>query len=165
MAAIAVVVNGGGSGIEPTAPIAASLMVAVVDGVSDDGVFTNASHDDDRHPRPHHHCPFPPADKDWTAGWRAHRGMSCLSLPRLLSLAPWLSPLMGRRRQGRWPQQQTRPSRRYPRLGRGGRDTTTPSTWSNKNKNKNKNNNSGGNVTASAPADSYARAAAATASA
>jgi hypothetical protein len=53
MAAIAVVVNGGGSGIQPMAPMAAWLTVAAVDGGGDDGIFTNASHDNNHHPCPH----------------------------------------------------------------------------------------------------------------
>ncbi len=64
-AAIAVVVDGSGGRIEPTVPTLASLTVVVVDGGRDDGVFTNASHDNDRHPCPH--CPHPPSDKDWMA--------------------------------------------------------------------------------------------------
>ncbi len=44
MAAIAVVVNGGGGGIELTAPMAASSTVAAIDGGGDNGVFTNACH-------------------------------------------------------------------------------------------------------------------------
>jgi hypothetical protein len=48
MAAIAVVVAGGGSGIEPTAPMAVSSTVAAVDGSGDNGVFTTTSYDDNR---------------------------------------------------------------------------------------------------------------------
>ncbi len=66
MAAIAVVINGGGGRIELTAPMAALLMVAGVDGSGNDGVFTTASHKDDCHPLPHHPHPppCPPLDKD-----------------------------------------------------------------------------------------------------
>jgi hypothetical protein len=39
MAAIAVIVDGSGSGIELIAPIAASSTVAAVDGSGDNGVF------------------------------------------------------------------------------------------------------------------------------
>jgi hypothetical protein len=67
-AAIAVIVDGGSSGIEPLAPMAALLTVAAVDGDGNDGIFTKASHDNNRHPCPHHPCPHPPWDKDWTAG-------------------------------------------------------------------------------------------------
>jgi hypothetical protein len=42
MVVIVVVVDGGGSGIERTAPMAASLTVVAVDGGSNDGIFTNA---------------------------------------------------------------------------------------------------------------------------
>ncbi len=52
-AAIVVVVNGGGSGIEPVAPMAASLTVVAVDGGGKDGIFTNISHNNDHHPCPH----------------------------------------------------------------------------------------------------------------
>jgi hypothetical protein len=67
LAVIAVIVNGSGGGIEPTAPMVALLMVRVVDGGSDNGVFTTTSHDNNRHPCPHHPCPCPPLDEDWTA--------------------------------------------------------------------------------------------------
>jgi hypothetical protein len=56
MAAIAVVVDSGVGGIEPMAPMAASSTVSVVDGGGNDGVFTHASHDNDRHPYPHCSC-------------------------------------------------------------------------------------------------------------
>jgi hypothetical protein len=56
MVAIAVVVDGAGGGIELMVPMAASSAVAAVDGGGNDGVFTDASHDNDRHPRPHHPC-------------------------------------------------------------------------------------------------------------
>jgi hypothetical protein len=59
MAAIAVVVDDGSGGIEPTAPMAASSTVAAVDGGSNDGVFTDASHDNNCHPCPHRPCPRP----------------------------------------------------------------------------------------------------------
>ncbi len=62
-AAMAVVVDGGGGGIEQTALMAALSMVVAVDGSREDGDFTTNSHDDDRHPHS-------PSDKDWTAGWR-----------------------------------------------------------------------------------------------
>jgi hypothetical protein len=39
MAGIAVVVDGGGGGIEPTAPMAASFSVEAFDGGGKDGVF------------------------------------------------------------------------------------------------------------------------------
>jgi hypothetical protein len=92
-AAIAVVVDGSGNGIEPTVLILASLTVVVVDGGRDDGVFTNASHDNDRHPRPHR--PHPPLDKDWMVGWRVRRDASHLSSPRSSSLVSSLSPVTG----------------------------------------------------------------------
>jgi hypothetical protein len=66
MAAIAVVVDSGGGGIELAAPIVALSTVAAIDGGGNDGVFTNASHGNNRHPCPH--CPCPPSDEDWTAG-------------------------------------------------------------------------------------------------
>jgi hypothetical protein len=68
--AIAVVVDGGGSGIEPTAPMVASLTVVAVDGGGNDGVVTTTSYDNDHHPCPDCPCPCPLSDKDWTAGWR-----------------------------------------------------------------------------------------------
>jgi hypothetical protein len=71
----------------------ASSTVATVDGGGDNGIFTTASHDDYRHPHPH--CPCPPLDKNWTAGWRVHRDASHSLLPRLSLLAPSLSPLAG----------------------------------------------------------------------
>jgi hypothetical protein len=74
MAAIAVVVDNGSGEIEPTAPIVASSTVAAVCGSSNDGAFTTASHDNNRHSYPHYPrpCPrpCPPLDKDWMAGWR-----------------------------------------------------------------------------------------------
>ncbi len=48
MAAMAVVVDSGSSGIEPTAPMAASSMMVANDGNSNNGAFTTASHDNDR---------------------------------------------------------------------------------------------------------------------
>jgi hypothetical protein len=60
---IAVAVDGSGDGIEPTAPMAALLMVAAVVGGSKDGIFTTNSHDNDHHP-----CSS--LDEDCTAGWR-----------------------------------------------------------------------------------------------
>ncbi len=62
-AAIAVAVDSGSGGIEPMVPMAASSTVALVDGGSNNGVFTNTSHDNDCHPCPH--CPHP------CSGWRA----------------------------------------------------------------------------------------------
>jgi hypothetical protein len=131
IAVIAVVVDSGGGGIEPTVSMAASLMVAVVDGGSNDGVFTTTSHDNDCHPHPHHPRPHPPLDEDWTAGWRAHRGASQLLSPGLSSLAPSLSPLARGRRQG---QEGIVP------ISMAGKrwDTTTPLAWSIKKKNKKK---------------------------
>jgi hypothetical protein len=64
------------------------LMVAVVDGGSNDGVFTTPSQDNNNHPCPHLPCPCPPSDKDWMAGWRAHHDASHLLLLRLSLLAP-----------------------------------------------------------------------------
>ncbi len=43
-AAIVVVIDGGGSRIEPTAPMAALSTVAAVDGGGKDGAFITASH-------------------------------------------------------------------------------------------------------------------------
>jgi hypothetical protein len=120
MVAIAVIINSGGGGVEPTAPMAATLMVAAVDSGGNNGIFITASHDNDRHPHSNHPCPCPPSDKDWMVGWRACRDMSHLLLPRLLSLLPLLSPLVVQRHQGRQPQRQTRPSCQYPQPGRGG---------------------------------------------
>jgi hypothetical protein len=68
MAAIAVVIDGGGSGIEPTAPMVALSTVAAVDGSGNDGVFTTTSYNNDCHPCPHCPRPCPPLDKDWMAG-------------------------------------------------------------------------------------------------
>jgi hypothetical protein len=45
--AIAIVINGGGVGIEPMAPMAVSLIVAVVDGGGKDGIFTTNFHNND----------------------------------------------------------------------------------------------------------------------
>jgi hypothetical protein len=75
-AVIAVIVVSGSSGIEPTAPMAALSTLAVVDGSSNDGVFTTTSYDNDRNPCPHCPRPHPPLDKDQTAGWRARRDAS-----------------------------------------------------------------------------------------
>ena len=91
--AIAVIVNGGGGGIEPMAPMAVSLIVAAVDGGSNNSIFTNASHNNACHPHPHRPCP--PLDKDQMVEWRAHCDLSHSSFPRLLSLVPSLSPLTG----------------------------------------------------------------------
>jgi hypothetical protein len=71
MVTIAVVVDSGGGGIEPTAPMAALSTVVAVNGSGDNGVFTNASHNKDRHLCPHHPRPCPPLDKEWMAGWIA----------------------------------------------------------------------------------------------
>ncbi len=57
--------------------MAALLMVAVVDGNDNNGVFTTASYDNAYSPCPH--CPCPPSDKDWTARWRARRDASHVS--------------------------------------------------------------------------------------
>ncbi len=81
MVAIAVVVVDGGSGIEPTAPMAALLTVAVVDGSGDNGVFTTTSYEDNCNPCPHCPCPHPPLEKDWMTGLKAHRDVSHLLLP------------------------------------------------------------------------------------
>ncbi len=51
-AAIAVVVDGNGGGIEPTVPMAALLSVAAIDGGAKDGIFTTNSHNDNHHPHP-----------------------------------------------------------------------------------------------------------------
>jgi hypothetical protein len=106
-AAIAVVVDGGGSEIEPTALMAAFSTVAAVDGGGNDGVFTDTSHDNDRHPCLHRPCPS--SDKDQMARWRARCDTSHSLLPWSLLLVPSLSPLMVRRHQGRQPRQHTRP--------------------------------------------------------
>ncbi len=53
MAAIAVVVDSGSNEIEPTVPMVVSLTVVAVDGGGNNGVFTTASHDIDRHPCAH----------------------------------------------------------------------------------------------------------------
>jgi hypothetical protein len=68
MAAIAVVIDGGSSGIKPTALMAASLTVAAVDGGGNDGIFTTNSYNNDRHPHHHQPCSRLPSDKDLTAG-------------------------------------------------------------------------------------------------
>jgi hypothetical protein len=81
MAVIAVDVDGDGSGIEPTAPMAAMLSVAAVDGGGNKGIFTNASNNNNRHPCPHCLQPCPPLDENWTAGLRARHDASHLSLP------------------------------------------------------------------------------------
>jgi hypothetical protein len=52
-AAIVVIVGSGSGRIEPMVPMAASLTVAAVDGGGNDCIFTNTSHDNDRHPCPH----------------------------------------------------------------------------------------------------------------
>jgi hypothetical protein len=98
--AIAVVVDGGGSGIESMAPMVALSMVAVVDGGGNNGIFTTASQDDDRHPHPYGPCPCPPLDKDQRAGWRVRREASHSLLSWLLPLVPSLSLLMGEQHQG-----------------------------------------------------------------
>jgi hypothetical protein len=81
MAVIGVVFDGVSSGIEPTAPMLASSTVAAVDGSGIHGIFTTTYYNDDQHPYPHHSHPCPPLDKEGTAGWRAHRDASHLSLP------------------------------------------------------------------------------------
>jgi hypothetical protein len=81
MAAIAVVVDGGSGGIEPTAPMTVLLMVAAVDGGAEDGIFTTNSPIDDRHPRS-------PSEENHTAGWRVRRDASHLLWPQSLLLAP-----------------------------------------------------------------------------
>jgi hypothetical protein len=68
MAAIEVIVDGGDTGIEPTAPMAASLTVAAVDGGGNNGDLTPSYYDNDRHPHLHPPHPCPLLDKDWTAG-------------------------------------------------------------------------------------------------
>ncbi len=95
MVAIEFVVDRGGSGIEPTAPMATSLTVAAVDSGSNNGVFTTASHVNDCYPCPHCPHPRPLWDEDWTTRWRVNCDASHLSLPRSLLLVPFLSPLMG----------------------------------------------------------------------
>jgi hypothetical protein len=100
LAEIAVVVNGGGSGIELMALMAALSMVAAVDGGGNDGVFTTPSYNDDHHPCPHGPCPCPPLGKDRTAVWSARCNTSHLSLPWSSLLAPSLSPLARQWHQG-----------------------------------------------------------------
>jgi hypothetical protein len=51
--AILVIVNSSAGGIELMALMAALLTVAAVDDGNDNGIFTTASHYDDRRPRPH----------------------------------------------------------------------------------------------------------------
>jgi hypothetical protein len=80
-AAIGVILDGGGSGIEPMGPMMASSTVAAVDGSGNNGVFTTTYYDDDQHPCPHCPRPRPPLDKEGTAGWRACRDASYLSSP------------------------------------------------------------------------------------
>ncbi len=93
--AIAVIVNGGNNGIEPMATIAGLLTVAAVDGSGNNGIFTSSYYDNDRKPCPHCPCPCCLSDKDHTVGWRACRDASHSLLPWSLSLASFLSPLMG----------------------------------------------------------------------
>ncbi len=99
--------------------MAALSAVVVVDGSSNNGIFINASYNNDRHPRPYCPQPLPSSDKEWTEGWRAHRDASHLSLSLFSSLASSLSPLTGQRCQLRQPRRQTRPSCQYPQPGRG----------------------------------------------
>jgi hypothetical protein len=87
MSAIAVIVNGGGSGIELTAPMVASSTVVEVDGSGNDGVFTTIYYNNDQHPGPHCPCSCPPLDKEGTAGWRVRRDASHSSLPQNLTVA------------------------------------------------------------------------------
>jgi hypothetical protein len=68
MAAMAVNIDGSNDGIEPTAPMAASLTVAAVDSGGNNGIFTTSYYNNDRHPCPHCPCPHPLLDKDWMAG-------------------------------------------------------------------------------------------------
>ncbi len=77
--AIVVIVDGSGSGIEPMVPMAGSPKVVAVVCGGKDGVFTTNSHNNDCHPSS-------PLDEDRTAGWRACRDVTHLSLPRYLSL-------------------------------------------------------------------------------
>jgi hypothetical protein len=99
---IAVILNGSSGGIELTALMAASSMVAAFDVSSKNGIFTMAFHDDE--------CilalnAFAIA-LPWTRIGRGDGGhvvMHHSLLPRLLWLAPSLSPLAGLRRQGQWP--------------------------------------------------------------
>ncbi len=152
--AIAVVVDGGGGGIEPTALMVVSLTMAVVDGGSNNGVFTTTSYNKDYHPCPHRPCLCPPLDKDQMAGWRVCHDASHLLSPWLLLLVPSLSLLAGQWRQGQQPQTDEAVT---PISTAGKRwDTMTPLAWINKkqkqkekekekkqkqNKNKKKNNN------------------------
>jgi hypothetical protein len=68
MAAIAVVADGGGGGIKPMAPMAASSMVVAVNCSGIDGVFTTAFHDYTHHPCPHCPCPCPPLSQGSDSG-------------------------------------------------------------------------------------------------
>jgi hypothetical protein len=81
MAVIGVVVNGGGSGIEPTGPMTVLSTVAAVDGSGNGGVFTTTDYNNDQHPCPHLPCPHPPLDKEGTAGWRVRHDASHSSSP------------------------------------------------------------------------------------
>ena len=66
--------------------------------------------------------PHPPSDEDQTTGSRARCDTLHSSSPRSSSSA-FSSPLAGRRRRGRRPRQQTRPSCRYRHM-RGGHVTS-----------------------------------------
>ncbi len=169
MAALAALVDGSGSGIEPTAPMAALFMVAEVDGGGNDGIFTTASHDNDRPPCPH--CPRPLLDEDWGGGCTMTRLILCrhgcccwhhlcLHLrydstkdDGCCNRQGWHANICGREEVGHHNPIGVEQQKQKQKQNK------------NKNKNKNKINNSGGNVATSAPADSYARGAAAAASA
>ncbi len=123
MGAIAVVIDGGSSGIEPMAPMAASS-TAVVDGGSDNGAFTTASHKDDRHL-----CPLaltlalPQRRIGQQGGGRAVMHLICCCHGHRW-WPHFLSPLAGGQSQGQRAWQQMRPSHQYPWPRRGG----TPQT-------------------------------------
>ncbi len=153
--ALAVIIDGRDGGIEPTVPIAALLTVVAVDGGSNNGIFTTASHNNDHHPVSHCPCPCPPLDKDWIARWRAHRVVSHL-------LSPWslfVGAIFVSTRRMAVPRTLAAETdeANVPISVAGKRwNTMTPLVWSNK---KNKINYSGSNIATSALADSYARAA------
>jgi hypothetical protein len=139
--------------------------VAVVDGGSDNGIFTTSYYNNDHHPCPHCPCSCPLLDKDQMAGWRVHRDASHAMVAIVDAIFVSTHGMTAPRTMAVATDEAATP---IPTAGKRW-DTMTPSAWSNKIKNKNKNKNknkiynSGRNVTASMPADSYSYAAAAAA--
>jgi hypothetical protein len=123
MAVLDVVVNDGGSGIEPAAPMAVSSTVAAVDGGGKDGVFTTNSHNGNHHP-----CSS--LDEDWTAGWRARHATVAVVGAIFVSICETMAPRTTAAATDKVLVPIIAAEKRW--------DTTTRSALRSKNKNKNK---------------------------